>query len=217
MQIFHPSDNTIARFTIYAAAFLLAAAAWTCASLDRSDYNTGQGIVRPQPVQFSHQHHVAGLGIDCRYCHTTVETAAFAGMPSTATCYGCHQIIWADSPALLPVRESIRTGEPLRWTRVNDLPDFAYFNHSIHVAKGVGCDICHGPVHRMERMYQAASLRMEWCLSCHRDPTPYLRPREAVFDTAYEAEDQTAEGPRLAAAYHVRGPFELTNCSACHR
>jgi hypothetical protein len=216
-QIFHPSDNTIAKVTIYAAVLILAAVAWTCSSIDRSSYTTGQDVVRPQPVQFSHEHHVAGLGIDCRYCHTTVETAAFAGIPPTSTCHGCHQIIWADSPALEPVRESFRTGVPIRWTRVNDLPDFTYFNHSIHVAKGVGCDACHGPVQRMELMRQATSLKMEWCLSCHRDPAPHLRPREAVFDTDYEAEDQAAEGARLAAAHQIRGSFELTNCSVCHR
>lgn len=216
-QIFHPSDNTIARFTIYAAVFIIAALGWTCSALDRSNYNTGEDIVRPQPVQFSHEHHVGGLGIDCRYCHTSVETASFAGIPPTSTCYGCHQIIWADSPELEPVRESFRTGVPLPWTRVNDLPDFTYFNHSIHVAKGVGCAACHGPVHRMQLMYQAASLKMEWCLSCHRDPAPYLQPRETVFDTAYVAADQAEDGPRLAQAYHVRDPFALTNCSTCHR
>jgi hypothetical protein len=216
-QIFHPSGNTIARFTIYAAVFILAAVAWTCVSLDRSSYNTGQGIVRPQPVQFSHDHHTAGLGIDCRYCHGTVETAAFAGMPPTSTCMGCHQIIWADSPALLPVRDSYRTGIPIRWNRVNDLPDFVYFNHSIHVAKGVGCASCHGAVQRMQLLSQAASLKMEWCLACHRDPAESLRPREAIFDTEYEADEPAAQGARLLAENHVRDPFTLTNCSACHR
>jgi hypothetical protein len=216
-QIFHPSDNTIARFTIYAAAFLLAALAWTCVSLDRSSYNTGQGIIRSQPVQFSHEHHVSGLGIDCRFCHTSVETAANAGMPPTSTCYGCHQIVWARSPELAPVRESARTGVSLQWTRVHDLPDFTYFDHSIHVAKGVGCASCHGPVHRMQLVYQATPLKMEWSLDCHRNPAPHIRPKEAVFDMDYEADDQTTLGPRLAAAYHVRDPFTLTNCSTCHR
>ena len=215
-QIFRPSDNTIAKVTIYAAVFILAALAWTCVSLDRSSYNTGQDIVRPQPVQFSHDHHTAGLGIDCRHCHGSVETSAFAGIPPTSTCHGCHQIIWADSPALEPVRASFRTGVPLRWTRVNDLPDFTYFNHSIHVAKGVGCSSCHGRVQHMQLMFQAASLKMEWCLSCHRDPRPSLRPREAVYDADYVQQDPD-EGARLAAEYHIRDPFTLTNCSTCHR
>lgn len=215
-QIFHPSTNTIAKFTIYAAVFILAALAWTCSSLDRSSYVTGQTVVRPQPVQFSHDHHTAGLGIDCRYCHTWVETSAFAGIPPTSTCHGCHQIIWAQSPALEPVRASFRTGTPLAWTRVNDLPDFTYFNHSIHVAKGVGCSSCHGRVSRMQLVYQAASLEMEWCLSCHRNPEPNLRPQEAIYDDDYVQKDP-AEGARLAAAYHVRDAFTLTNCSTCHR
>src|SRR5688572_19862674 len=163
-QIFNPSTNTIAKVTIYAAVLILAALTWTCVALNRSSYVTGQSIVRPQPVQFSHNHHVAGLGIDCRYCHTSVETEAFAGMPPTATCMHCHQIIWADSPALEPVRASFRTGTPLRWTRVHDLPDFVYFDHSIHVAGGIGCDSCHGRVDAMPLMYQASSLQMEWCL-----------------------------------------------------
>lgn len=215
-QIFHPSTNTIARFTIYAAIFLLAALGWTCAAIDRSDYNTGQSIIRPQPVQFSHEHHSAGLGIDCRYCHTSVETSAFAGMPPTSTCYGCHKIIWSDSPMLEPVRESFRTGVPLAWTRVHDLPDFVYFNHAIHVAKGVGCVSCHGQVQRMALMYQAAPLKMEWCLDCHRHPEPHLRPREAVFDTELVAvaPEQSA---RVADENQVLDAFRLTNCTACHR
>lgn len=215
-QIFHPSTNTIAKLTLWAAVFILALVAWVCVSIDRSSYVTGQWIVRPQPVQFSHDHHAGGLGIDCRYCHSTVETSAFAGMPPTATCMGCHQIIWADSPTLAPVRESFRTGVPLQWTRVNDLPDFTYFNHAIHVAKGVGCATCHGEVDRIPLMYQATSLKMQWCLDCHRDPAANLRPRSAVFDMRHPGVD-AATGARLAAEYHVRDPFTLTNCSTCHR
>ncbi len=216
-QVFNPSTNSIARVTIHAAVLILAALSWVCVSIDRSSYNTGQGIVRPQPVQFSHAHHVAGLGIDCRYCHTTVESAAFAGMPETATCMGCHAIIWSSSPALAPVRESYKTGVPLAWTRVNDLPDFVYFNHGIHVAKGVGCASCHGRVDRMELMWQAASLKMSWCLDCHRHPERQIRPRAAVFDMAYEAADQDRTGPALASEYGIRDAPTLTTCSTCHR
>jgi hypothetical protein len=216
-QVFHPSTNTIAKFTIYAAVFIIAALGWAGWELVRSSYNTGQEVVRPQPVQFSHEHHYAGLGIDCRYCHTSVETAGFAGIPPTSTCMGCHKIIWSDSPQLAPVRESYRTNSPLKWTRVHDLPDFVYFNHRIHVAKGVGCVTCHGRVDRMQLMSQAASLQMRWCIECHENPRPNLRPRDKVFDMAYQPVDQDSLGPRLAAEYHVRDGFTLMNCTTCHR
>lgn len=216
-QVFHPSTNTIAKVTSWAAVFLIALLAWAFVSLDRSSYSTGQGIVRTQPVQFSHDHHTAGLGIDCRYCHATVETSAFAGMPSTQTCYGCHQLIWAQSPFLEPVRESFRTGQPIRWVRVHDLPDFTYFNHAIHVAKGVGCATCHGPVERMQLIYQYPSLKMSWCVDCHRNPEPHLRPASEIYNTTYAAADQAVIGPALARANRVRDPFTLTNCSTCHR
>lgn len=215
-QIFHPSANTIARFTIYGFAFLLAFLGWTCAAVEVSDYNTGQSIIRPQPVPFSHEHHVAGLGVDCRYCHTSVESSAFAGIPPTSTCYGCHKIIWSDSPMLAPVRESARTGIPLSWTRVNDLPDFVYFNHSIHIAKGVGCVTCHGEVHRMALTFQAAPLTMQWCLSCHRHPERYLRPKESIFDTELVAV-APEQSLRVAQENKVLDAFTLTNCSTCHR
>lgn len=215
-QIFQPSTNTIARFTIYGFAFLLAFLGWTCAAAEVSDYNTGQSIIRPQPVPFSHEHHVSGLGLDCRYCHTTVETSAFAGIPPTSTCYGCHKIIWSDSPMLAPVRESARTGVPLAWTRVNDLPDFVFFNHSIHIAKGVGCVTCHGEVHRMALTFQAAPLTMEWCLNCHRHPERYLRPKESIFDTELVAVSPE-QSFRVAQENKVLDAFALTNCSTCHR
>lgn len=216
-QVFHPSTNTIAKVTLWAAVFLLALLAWVVVSIDSSSYVTGQSIVRTQPVQFSHDHHVAGLGIDCRYCHTTVETAAFAGMPPTATCYGCHQIIWAQAPELAPVRESFRTGVPIAWTRVHDLPDFVYFNHAIHVNKGVGCVSCHGAVERMELVSQQVSLKMSWCLDCHRAPDRHLRPAAEIFDSTYVAADQAEVGARLARENDVRDPFTLTSCTACHR
>jgi hypothetical protein len=177
-----------------------------------------------QPVKFSHDHHTAGLGIDCRYCHTSVEESSFAGIPPTATCMNCHKQVWANAEMLAPVRESWRTGEPLRWTRVNDLPDYVYFNHSIHVAKGVGCRTCHGPVHQMPLMYQEASLQMRWCLECHRNPEKFVRPRERVFDMSWTpADDGTSQaelGPRLLAEYGIPGSddrWTLESCSVCHR
>ena len=146
--------------------------------LDRSSYNTREGVILKQPIPFSHSHHVAGLGIDCRYCHTSVEKSAFAGMPPTATCMNCHKQIWADSPMLEPVRESYRTGESIEWIRVHDLPDFVYFNHSAHVRRGVGCVDCHGRVDEMETVYQAEPLSMAWCLDCHMQDPPEDAPPE---------------------------------------
>jgi hypothetical protein len=178
-QIFHRSTNTLSRLSIYGFVFIVAALTWTAAEVQRSGYVTTQGEAKVQTPPFSHAHHVGGLGIDCRYCHTGVETSSFAGIPPTKTCMNCHAQIWTNAPMLEPVRESFRTGKSLNWTRVNDLPDFVYFDHSIHIAKGVGCDTCHGPVSRMPLMYQAQSLQMEWCLDCHRAPDKYLRPKQA--------------------------------------
>jgi len=216
-QIFNPSTNTIAKFTIFAAVFILGGLTWIGGALNRSSYNTGHGVTRTQPVQFSHDHHVRGLGIDCRYCHTSVETSAFAGIPPTATCMGCHQIVWADAPELLPVRESYRNDKPLYWWRVHDLPDYAYFNHSIHVAKGIGCASCHGQVDRMPLILQASSLQMEWCLDCHRQPQDFVRPKSEVFNMSYVAEDQATLGAKLVKEHNIQTPYALSNCSICHR
>jgi hypothetical protein len=218
-QIFHPSTNTISRLSIFGLLFLLLGALWLLAAIDRSSYVTDAGVVRAQPVQFSHQHHVAGLGIDCRYCHTSVETSSFAGIPATAICMNCHSQIWAGSEILKPVRDSFQTGIPLRWTRVHNLPDFTYFNHSIHVHKGVGCVTCHGQVDRMPLMHQESSLQMEWCLACHRDPAPSLRPREFVFSMDWRPTlgEEVALGQRLMKEYKIGSPELLTSCSTCHR
>jgi hypothetical protein len=216
-QIFHRSTNTISRVSIYAAVFILAGLSWVLMALDRSPYTTRQGIVLEQPVPFSHEHHVAGLGLDCRYCHTSVETSRFAGIPPTATCINCHKLIWADSDMLEPVRASLRDERPIVWTRVHDLPDFAYFDHSIHVAKGVGCASCHGRVDRMPLMRQAAPLQMEWCLECHRHPEEEVRPRAEVFNMNWEAADRASLGPRLVREYGIRSARDLTSCSTCHR
>jgi hypothetical protein len=231
MQIFHRSTNTISRATIYGAVFLVAALLWAVLELQRSPYITYAKVARPQPVPFSHQHHVAGLGIDCRYCHTSVENSKFAGIPPTKTCMNCHSQIWTNAPLLEPVRESFRSGKSLVWTRVNDLPDFVYFDHSIHINKGVGCNTCHGPVDRMPLMFNYASLQMEWCLDCHRAPEKYLRPRDQVFNMRYEEPssakpvrmdgktytDQLELGADLVQKYKLRTVTDITSCSTCHR
>src|SRR5689334_10486504 len=163
MQIFHASTNTIAKLSIFGGLFIVAGLLFLILGVQRSSYVTQEGVAREQPVQFSHQHHAGGIGIDCRYCHTSVEVSASAGIPPTKTCINCHSQIWSTSPYLEPVRASFREDRPLRWVRVHDLPDFVYFNHSIHIKKGVGCETCHGRVDRMPLMIQQSSLQMEWC------------------------------------------------------
>jgi hypothetical protein len=183
----------------------------------RTPYVTGQSITLRQPVPFSHQHHVGVLGLDCRYCHTSVEKARFAGIPATSTCMTCHSQLYTNTKMLAPVRESLAEHRPLHWQRVNRLPDYVYFDHSIHIAKGVGCTTCHGKVSTMPLMRQAAPLTMSWCLDCHRDPAPHLRPRSAVFDENWTApKDQREQGRRRLVEYHIHTEH-LTDCSKCHR
>jgi hypothetical protein len=202
MQIFHRSTNTLSRASIYGAVFIVAGIAWALMQIQRSPFITYAGVVKRQPVPFSHQHHVTGLGIDCRYCHTSVEVSSFAGIPPTKTCMNCHSQIWT-----------------------------VYFNHSIHIHKGVGCNTCHGPVDQMPLMYQYASLQMEWCLGCHREPEKYLRPRREVFNMRYETPsrdapvevdgqkftDQESLGRALVAKYKLRSVNDITSCNTCHR
>jgi hypothetical protein len=215
MQIFHHSTNTLAKVSIFGALFAAGLGLWLVLEINRSPYVTNAGVARIQPVQFSHQHHVGGLGLDCRYCHTSVETAAVAGIPPTKTCMNCHSQIWSTSPELEPVRESFRTGKSLEWIRVHDLPEFAYFNHSAHVNKGVGCTTCHGRVDRMPLVWQEKSLQMEWCLECHRAPEKFVRPQSEVFNAAYEPPaDQIEQGRKLVQEYGLK---PRTSCSACHR
>ncbi len=218
MQIFLRSTNTIARVSIFGAIFFLAFIGWAFSALLRSPYATRQGVILNQPVPFSHQHHVAGLGIDCRYCHTSVETSSFAGIPTTETCMNCHKQIWTNAELLEPVRSSYANNTPIEWNRVHDLPDFVYFNHSVHVAKGIGCASCHGQVDRMPLMYQEASLQMEWCLDCHRDPGKHVRPREEVFNLNWQPPADPADEKALRATlvkdYNIQS---LTSCSTCHR
>ena len=220
-QIFHRSTNTLAKLSIFGGLFILAFVTWAVAEINRSSWNTGAFVEREQPVQFSHKHHSGDDGIDCRYCHTSVESAASAGMPSTKTCMNCHSQIWSDSPYLEIVRRSWRDNKPIEWTRVHDLPDYAYFNHSIHVAKGVGCNTCHGPVDEMPLVYQYASLQMEWCLECHREPERFLRPRQEVFNMKWRPENKTegelTEGRRWKQEHAVRDKSVMQSCSTCHR
>jgi hypothetical protein len=217
-QIFHRSTNTFSRITIFGGVFILAFLTWVFTVLDGSAYETRQNEVREQPIPFSHAHHVGGLGIDCRYCHTTVETSSFANIPPTKTCMNCHSQIWLTSPTLEPVRASFREDKSISWTRVHDLPDYVYFNHSIHVNKGVGCETCHGRVDRMPLMAQQNTLQMEWCLNCHRNTEKYIRPREFVTTMGYQpAGDQEEIGRRLQKDYNIQSVRLLTSCSTCHR
>jgi len=214
--IFGPSANLIAKTVMCAAAVgavALVGAGW---ALPQIEYYTEVGIVQPQPVPFSHEHHVAGLGIDCRYCHTSVEVSATAGLPATHICMSCHSQIWTNAEMLAPVRRSLAEGIPIRWNRVNAVPDYVFFNHSIHVAKGVGCTTCHGPIDKMPLVWKGASLQMGWCLDCHRNPAPNLRPHEEVFNPEWKRTPDTPSGEQLLAQYKIH-PETLTDCSVCHR
>jgi Cytochrome c7 and related cytochrome c len=214
-QIFHPSTNTISRVSLFGGAVLLVALVAGLAAINESPYITEVGVARTQPIPFSHKHHVGDDGIDCRYCHTSVEDSAFAGIPPTKTCMNCHTQIWADSPMLAPVRESFRTGMPIQWTRVHNLPGFVYFDHSIHIHKGIGCSTCHGRVDQMPLMWRENTLYMDWCLECHREPERFVRPREQVFSMDYAPPpDQLALGRKLVKQYKIE---KLTSCSTCHR
>ncbi|MGE3841445.1 MAG: cytochrome c3 family protein [Vicinamibacterales bacterium] len=214
-QIFRPRANAIARASMAGGFGFIVFVLWAVITLMRSDMVTGASSNIEQPIQFSHAHHVGGLGLDCRYCHSTVEQSSFANIPPTKTCMNCHSQIWSTSPFLEPVRASFRSGQSLQWVRVHNLPDFVYFNHSIHVKKGVGCETCHGRIDEMAGIYQAQSLQMEWCLNCHRSPERYVRPRDAITTMGYvPAESQSVLGPRLVREYDIQS---LTSCSTCHR
>ncbi|MBN1991118.1 MAG: cytochrome c3 family protein [Anaerolineae bacterium] len=217
-QIFHPSMNTIARASILGMAMIAAGLAIGWYFWVKSPYLTQVNIAREQPVPFSHQHHVKDLGIDCRYCHTSVEQAAFAGIPPTQTCMTCHSQIHTEAAMLEPVRASYRTGHPLRWTRVHDLSGFVYFDHSIHVNKGIGCETCHGRVDEMPLTWKTETMLMEWCLQCHRAPEKYIRPREEVLTMDYipKNHDQLALGTQLITEYDIE-TGRLDDCSICHR
>lgn len=213
MQIFPRSANQISKASIVGVAVLAGVLGWAVWSLNKSDYVTRVGIAVQQPVPFSHQHHSAQLGIDCRYCHTSVETSAFAGIPPTSTCMNCHSQIWTKAEILEPIRASYRTGKAIEWNRVHDVADYVKFNHSIHIKKGIGCDSCHGRVDQMPLTWKQQPMSMQFCLDCHRAPEKHVRPREEVFNMAYVAHNQAELGPKLVKEYRIR---EKTTCSTCH-
>src|SRR5437870_6699518 len=217
-QIFHPSTNTISRVSIFGGAALLVALVAAMAAINESSYVTEVGVARSQPIPFSHKHHVGDDGIDCRYCHTSVEKSGFAGMPTSETCMSCHSQIFPGAPVLAPARQSLATNTPLKWNRVYDLPDYVWFDHSIHVAKGIGCLTCHGRVDQMPVTWRTTTLYMKWCLDCHREPQKFVRPRDKVFDMAWEPpRDQHAQGAKLVAAHKIDISERLANCGRCHQ
>ncbi|HXG85885.1 MAG TPA: cytochrome c3 family protein [Pyrinomonadaceae bacterium] len=217
-QLFHRGANNIAKASIVIAILLGGVAFFVYTQIARSSYLTNRYLERQQPVQFSHKHHTGDDGIDCRYCHTAVETSASAGIPPTQTCMNCHNELYADSPYLEPVRASYRENKPIEWERVHDLPEYAYFNHSIHVAKGVGCSTCHGQIDNMPAVYQENTLQMEWCLSCHREPEAFIRPKSEIYNMEWNGNDLSAEQRlELKADYQIRSTQMLTSCSTCHR
>ena len=213
-QTFHPSMNTIARVSIFGAVFIGTAILSLPMILMRTPYMTEVGVVRDQPVPFSHKHHVGDIGLDCRYCHTSVEESSFAGIPPTKTCMNCHSQLFTDSAMLEPVRDSMQTGKPLQWTRVHDVPDYAYFNHSIHIHKGIACTKCHGQVNEMPLMWREKSLHMGWCLECHQQPELYVGKRADVFKMTGVAPVTPTEAQKLVAEYDVKSK---TSCYTCHR
>jgi len=215
-SLFRPIANLGSRVLLLGVAIALLGCFALIWFWPRSDYARNMNLAVAQPAPFSHEHHVSGLGLDCRFCHTSVEVSANAGMPPTYTCMTCHSQIWTNAALLAPVRQSLANDKPIIWNRVNDLPDYVYFNHGIHIAKGVGCASCHGDIARMPLTHKAKSLTMEFCLDCHRDPGPNLRPKEAIYDTRWVRAADTPAPETLRAQYKVGGR-NLTECSICHR
>jgi len=214
-QLFRPSSNTIAKVTIAVVVLLVGCTFAVAYIMDRGPWTTSVRVAPQQPVPFSHKHHVKDDGIDCRYCHTSVEDSAYAGLPPTETCMSCHSQIWSNASATQLIRDSWATGKSIEWTRVHDLPDYVYFNHSIHLNKGIGCSTCHGRVDEMPLMYRVNTLNMNWCINCHRQPEKYIRPKSEVFNIDYVyPNDQVTLGRQLVKTYHVQS---LTDCVTCHR
>ena len=217
-QLFAPGADAILRL----AALTLVGGALVASIFlymwSQGSFIGGADVVQAQPVPFSHKHHSGELGIDCRNCHQQVEYAATAGLPPTHTCMTCHSQIWTASEMLAPVRDSYAADQPLHWTRVNHLPDYVYFNHSIHITKGVGCSSCHGAVDTMQMTYPAQSFRMEFCLNCHRNPAQYLRPAAQIWNMEWTPPDNQAQiGAQLVKDGQIAGPNRLSDCSICHR
>lgn len=216
-QIFHPRMNLIVRATLVLLLLIVIGLALFVYYFAQSPFVTQVGVAKAQPVPYSHAQHVGGLGLDCRYCHTTVESSNSAGLPPTETCMGCHAQIATDSTALALVRASLAEGKNLEWVRVHDLADYVYFNHAIHVKQGIGCEDCHGRVDQMPVVAKTETLQMAWCLECHRNPAAYMRPRQEVFTMGWQPPaDQLAQGQQLVATYDVHVD-QLTDCSVCHR
>lgn len=217
-QIFPKNANAILRASIFGLVMLIFGITSALVGLYLSPWYTEVGDAKSQPVPFSHKHHVSELKIDCRYCHATVERAGHAGYPATETCMSCHSQVWTNSPLLEPVRDSYQSGEPIVWNRIYDLPDFVYFNHSIHVAKGIGCSSCHGRIDQQSLAAKAQPLYMGWCLGCHRAPEENIRPREEVFNMDWDvAAYPLAERKTLVEQYQIPTDGQLTNCYVCHR
>ena len=214
-QLFRPSSNTLAKVSITAVVSLAASTLAVGYIMDRGPWITDVRVAPAQPIYFSHKHHVKDDGIDCRYCHTGVETSHFAGLPPTETCMTCHSQIWNNASVTQPIRDSWTSGQSIEWTRVHDLPDFVYFNHSIHINKGIGCSTCHGQIQNMPWVYKVNTLYMNWCINCHRNPEQYIRPRSEVFNMDYQyPANQAQVGAQLVSEYHVQS---LTDCYTCHR
>ncbi|MBV9289554.1 MAG: cytochrome c3 family protein [Hyphomicrobiales bacterium] len=216
-QLFSPYADTAVRVALFALAASPAILIGGGYAITRSPYITGQFLFHTQPVLFSHEHHVGFDGLDCRYCHFGVETSRWAGIPPTEVCMTCHSQLFTDAPVLATERHSLVSGEPIRWTRVRSLPDYVYFDHAIHIAKGVGCTTCHGQVDQMPLTLQAEPMTMAWCINCHKNPAPYLRKPEDVFaDSWSPPPDQHEEGRKLMAHYEI-DTTHLIDCSVCHR
>ncbi len=217
-QIFNRTANIVSKASIAAVGLLAVVLGGVLWAVMMSPYYTNVNVTREQPVPFSHKHHAGELGIDCRYCHTSVEKSSFAGVPPTQTCMTCHSQIWTNATMLEPVRASYRSDKSISWTRVYALPDYVYFNHSIHVNKGVGCTSCHGEIAQMPLTYKANTLYMGWCLDCHRQPEKYLRPKSEVFNPNYvPPANQLELGAQLVKDYKIIPLQERQSCSTCHR
>jgi hypothetical protein len=217
-QIFSPGADTWLRLFLVGGLAALSGGLVVVVAFARSDFYTGAHIhPTAQPVPFSHKHHVGGLGIDCRYCHTSVADGPHAGLPPTHTCMTCHSQLWTNAAMLAPVRHSLADNKPLVWHRVARLPDYVYFRHDVHIAKGVGCVTCHGRVDRMPLTYQAIPFKMEFCVDCHRDPAPRLRPRDVITDMDWQAPDNArTRGQQLVKQNGIR-VGKLDYCTVCHR
>lgn len=237
-NVFRPGANTLAKISIFLGAVAPLGLIVGLSQFTRSSYVTKVGVPYEQPVPFSHEHHVNELGIDCRYCHTSVEKSGNAGYPSTHTCMSCHSQIWTNSPLLEPIRESYVKNVPIKWTVLNKLPDFVYFNHSIHIKRGISCNNCHGPIQAMQIVAKGNAFEMRWCLECHRHPENYVAPTEQVWNLYYKFQQGAAltpeeeslrrgvqykrtpkeleEGRKLVEQYHIKRQ-QLTDCNICHR